>query len=411
MLVGAAAATAAAEAAAAAVGAEGGRDGGREGGMEGVVGRSTTTVATVDVGMSSSSSGSSSSSSSSSGSMSAPSLSLGSGATAGKGSSTFSLLPSLPGSSNAHIPTTSKSSNSRSGSTEQPNPKLPKEGGKKKGPLVAAGKGRKGGRKRHRVIWLRLEVEDDGIGIPQSTQDQIFNCFFSGNQQSGGEKGHGLGLAITKELVDLMKGTIEVASEVGVGSMFTVDLPVRVVEVEGEGGKEGRREGRRGPGLSGAGVGSAVAAVAAVRGGGGLSPPLHSPGGAIAPLTHPLPSSFPPFSDHVSTSSNSNRDRNPSLPPSLPSNRRLQGLKIMAVEDLLPNQMVLGGMLREDAHHVQFVETAFGALEMLSRHPGHFDVVLLGRLCCVFESACVCVIGLFLPSLSLFTVLPSSIPS
>lgn len=60
----------------------------------------------------------------------------------------------------------------------------------------------------------------------------------------------------------------------------------------------------------------------------------------------------------------------------------------MAVEDLLPNQMVLGGMLREDAHHVQFVETAFGALEMLSRHPGHFDVVLLGTL---WRRVCVCV--------------------
>ena len=39
--------------------------------------------------------------------------------------------------------------------------------------------------------------------------------------------------------------------------------------------------------------------------------------------------------------------------------------------------MVLGGILREDAHHVQFVETAFSAMEMLSRHPGHFDVILL----------------------------------
>ncbi len=73
---------------------------------------------------------------------------------------------------------------------------------------------------------LRMDVEDTGIGIPQSQQDIIFESF---QQQSGQSnriyEGAGLGLAISKRLVEKMHGKITVKSEVGKGSCFTFIIP------------------------------------------------------------------------------------------------------------------------------------------------------------------------------------------
>lgn len=78
---------------------------------------------------------------------------------------------------------------------------------------------------------IEFSVVDTGIGIPT---DKISGIFDSYNQVEGSltkeYRGTGLGLTITKKLVDLMKGTITVTSEPGVGSCFTVQLPVAVVE-------------------------------------------------------------------------------------------------------------------------------------------------------------------------------------
>ena len=65
-------------------------------------------------------------------------------------------------------------------------------------------------------------VEDNGIGIPGSMQNKIFNMFFRASEQSSGS---GLGLYIVKETVDKLGGTISVTSQVGKGSAFTVRLP------------------------------------------------------------------------------------------------------------------------------------------------------------------------------------------
>lgn len=69
-------------------------------------------------------------------------------------------------------------------------------------------------------------VEDDGIGIRTNAQSEIFEAF---KQESDGLDreygGSGLGLSITKNLVDLLGGTIEVESNKGRGSCFTVRLP------------------------------------------------------------------------------------------------------------------------------------------------------------------------------------------
>jgi PAS domain S-box-containing protein len=73
---------------------------------------------------------------------------------------------------------------------------------------------------------MQLDVEDTGIGIPDNQQQIIFEAF---RQQSGQSTrkygGVGLGLAISKRLVEKMKGTISVSSSEGKGSVFTIALP------------------------------------------------------------------------------------------------------------------------------------------------------------------------------------------
>jgi len=73
---------------------------------------------------------------------------------------------------------------------------------------------------------LRFEVSDTGIGIPADHLEHIFDRFTqvdSGDSRKYG--GTGLGLSICKQLTQLMEGTIQVASELGKGSTFTVTLP------------------------------------------------------------------------------------------------------------------------------------------------------------------------------------------
>ncbi len=69
-----------------------------------------------------------------------------------------------------------------------------------------------------------IEVEDQGIGIPEDELEKIFGTFQQGQagKQFGGS---GLGLMIARRIVDLHDGTLSVASQVGVGTRFTLSLP------------------------------------------------------------------------------------------------------------------------------------------------------------------------------------------
>jgi signal transduction histidine kinase len=69
-----------------------------------------------------------------------------------------------------------------------------------------------------------IEVEDNGIGIPVESQGRIFDLFHR-IQMPADQLGSGVGLAITKKIIERMNGTLEVKSEVGVGSVFTIQLP------------------------------------------------------------------------------------------------------------------------------------------------------------------------------------------
>jgi len=70
-----------------------------------------------------------------------------------------------------------------------------------------------------------FHLSDQGIGIPSADQAKLFNAFFRGSN-IGLTPGVGLGLVIVKECVDLHGGNIVVDSEVGVGTTFTVTLPL-----------------------------------------------------------------------------------------------------------------------------------------------------------------------------------------
>ncbi|MEQ8964032.1 MAG: response regulator, partial [Coleofasciculus sp. C2-GNP5-27] len=74
---------------------------------------------------------------------------------------------------------------------------------------------------------LAITVSDTGIGIPKSQVNRIFESFEQGESFLGRQYGGtGLGLALTKKLVELHGGTIEMQSTLGVGSQFTFTLPM-----------------------------------------------------------------------------------------------------------------------------------------------------------------------------------------
>ncbi len=75
-------------------------------------------------------------------------------------------------------------------------------------------------------------VKDHGPGIPPENLPYIFDRFYRGTNGSGSSRGVGLGLAITKALVEAHGGTIHVASTVGTGTVFTVSLPWRLADSE-----------------------------------------------------------------------------------------------------------------------------------------------------------------------------------
>ncbi len=75
--------------------------------------------------------------------------------------------------------------------------------------------------------FLQIKISDTGIGISADEKEHLFTIFTQGERQKAmRNEGSGLGLAFTKDLVDLHKGHIKVESEVNQGSTFTVLLPI-----------------------------------------------------------------------------------------------------------------------------------------------------------------------------------------
>ena len=94
----------------------------------------------------------------------------------------------------------------------------------------------------HNQEWLAVTVADTGVGIPEDKLEQIFEAFEQAEGSTAREYGGtGLGLAVTRQLVELHHGKLTVASTVGEGSQFTFTLPVATEEI---------REGQYEPAVS-----------------------------------------------------------------------------------------------------------------------------------------------------------------
>jgi len=78
--------------------------------------------------------------------------------------------------------------------------------------------------------FARLDVSDQGCGIGPAEQKHIFERFYRVKPHDGGQPGSGVGLALVKEIVTQHGGRVEVVSEPGKGSRFTVLLPNEVTE-------------------------------------------------------------------------------------------------------------------------------------------------------------------------------------
>ena len=81
-------------------------------------------------------------------------------------------------------------------------------------------------------VEVHYRISDTGIGMSEEYQKHLYEEF---SQESDGArtnyKGTGLGMAITKRYVDMMHGEIHVKSQQGVGTTFTVELPLRIADV------------------------------------------------------------------------------------------------------------------------------------------------------------------------------------
>lgn len=75
--------------------------------------------------------------------------------------------------------------------------------------------------------YLRIVVTDSGIGIAEDKMGELFQPFNRLDAAKSGIEGTGIGLSITRQIVELMGGTVGAESELGVGSIFWFELPVK----------------------------------------------------------------------------------------------------------------------------------------------------------------------------------------
>ena len=76
---------------------------------------------------------------------------------------------------------------------------------------------------------LRILVTDTGSGIPATRQGELFQPFNRLDAENSSIEGTGIGLTITRRIIEMMGGTVDVESEAGVGSNFWIELPLESI--------------------------------------------------------------------------------------------------------------------------------------------------------------------------------------
>ncbi len=86
-------------------------------------------------------------------------------------------------------------------------------------------------KRTEKVAVITIEIKDTGCGISQSNLDKLFQSFTQADSSTTRKfGGTGLGLTISRQLIELMRGKINVKSKLGEGSTFTIDLPFPLSE-------------------------------------------------------------------------------------------------------------------------------------------------------------------------------------
>ena len=82
-------------------------------------------------------------------------------------------------------------------------------------------------RARRTPVDIEVTVTDTGVGIPEADRERIFESFQQGGRGASREEGTGLGLTLSRRIVELLGGRMWLESEVGIGSTFGFTLPSR----------------------------------------------------------------------------------------------------------------------------------------------------------------------------------------
>jgi signal transduction histidine kinase/DNA-binding response OmpR family regulator len=118
-----------------------------------------------------------------------------------------------------------------------PKPKTPPKEGTSTSSLSPPGRGTEevGHKTETPIRFVEISISDTGVGIPKEKISKIFDRFYQvDGSHTREQEGTGIGLSLTKELVELHKGKIEVKSEEGKGTTFTVSIPLGKEHLDSE---------------------------------------------------------------------------------------------------------------------------------------------------------------------------------